>query len=97
MGQKKLLIRLGGYKMVCKDELLFICRERQQSGLKAVGEIDNEKIYQICYEEIEYYTDEGFSRIYTVYNHNFDDVEIEYLDLSGHQVLKYLFQLKEML
>ena len=83
--------------MVNPEELLFICRERQQCGMKAVGEIDGEKIYQVCYEEIEYYTDEGFSRIYTVYNHNFDDVEIEYLDLSGHQVLKYLFQLKEML
>ena len=75
-------------------ELELICRESNKVGMKCVGEIDGEKVYTVEYETIEYYTDETRSVIYTVYNHNLDDYEIEYLDLAGHQVLTYLMSLK---
>ena len=76
-------------------ELQLICRESKKVGMKCVGEVDGEKIYRVEYETIEYYTDESRSVIYTVYNYNLDDYEVEYLDLAGHKVLTYLMNLKE--
>ena len=76
-------------------ELELICREYKKIGMNCVGELDGEKVYRVLYETIEYYTDESRSVIYTVYNHNLDDYDVEYLDLSGHKVLTYLMNLKE--
>ena len=76
-------------------ELELICRESQKIGMKCVGEIDGEKVYTVEYETVEYYTDSSRSVIYTVYNHNLEDYEIEYLDLAGYKVLSYLMNLKE--
>ena len=76
-------------------ELELICRESTKVGMKCVGEIDGEKVYTVEYETVEYFTDETRSVIYTVYNHNLEDYEVEYLDLAGHNVLSYLMNLKE--
>lgn len=76
-------------------DLDLICRESNKVGMKCVGEVEGEKIYRVEYETIEYYTDETRNVIYTVYNHNLDDYDVEYLDLSGHKVLCYLMNLKE--
>ena len=81
--------------MLKKDELTLICRESVKTGMKCVGEVDGEKIYRVCYETVEYYLNEQCSALYTVYNHNFDDYDVEYLDLGACKMMKVLKILKE--
>ena len=81
--------------MLNKDELTLICRESVKTGMKCVGEVDGEKIYRVCYETVEYYLNEPCTTLYTVYNHNFNDYEVEYLDLGACKMMKYLKMLKE--
>lgn len=76
-------------------ELYLVCRESNKVGLQCVGDIDGEKIYKVEYETVEYFTDDSYSVIYTVYNHNLDDYDIEYLDLAGHKCLAHLMMMKE--
>ena len=81
--------------MLNKDELTLICAESVKTGMKCVGEVDGEKVYRVCYDIKEYYLNESCSALYTVYNHNFDDYEVEYLDLGASRVMTYLKMMKE--
>ena len=81
--------------MLNKEDLTLICRESVKNGMKCVGECDGEKIYRAVYETVEYYLNDSCSTLYTVYNHNFNDYEVEYLDLGATKMMRYLKLLKE--
>lgn len=81
--------------MLNKDELTLICKESYKCGMKCVGEVDNEKVYRVEYETTSYYLDEKCHVLYIVYNDNFNDYDVEYLDLGTSIVMKHLKMLKE--
>ena len=81
--------------MLNKDELTLICKESYKCGMKCVGEVDNEKVYRVEYETTSYYLDEKCHVLYIVYNDNFNDYDVEYLDLGACKMMKYLKMMKE--
>ena len=83
--------------MLNKDELVLICRETNKIGYRCVGEQDGEKIYKLEYETVSYYLDDDCYCLYTVYNNNFDDYDVETFDLGVHKVMKHFKMLKEEL
>lgn len=76
--------------MLNKDELTLICKENNKCGMKCVGEVDNEKVYRVEYESTAYYLDDTCHKLYIVYNDNFNDYDVEYLDLGTTTVMKHL-------
>lgn len=81
--------------MLNKDELTLICRESYKCGMKCVGEVDGEKVYRVVYETTCYYLDDNCHCLYIVYNDNFNDYDVEHLDLGTSIVMKYLKTVKE--
>ena len=76
--------------MLNKDELTLVCKESYKTGYHCVGEVDGEKIYRVEYETVSYYVDDDCYCLYVVYNENFEDYDIEHLDLGTCKVMKHL-------